>query len=317
MGMARQIRIEYPGAFYHVFSRRNNKQLTFLTDEDRYYFLNCLRMTHDKLGLVTHAYCLMPNHYHLLLETPSAGLSRALHVINTTYTVHFNRQHGKCGHLFQGRFRAILVQADVYAREVSRYIHLNPVRNQIVAKPDGYAWSSYNEYMGIRKVPPWMNIRFALSLLGKPPQDIEEYARFVTEGISLGEAAWARESVRTGILGEAGFIERIKIEYLNGQFSSSDREKPQLRQLTRQPDPSNIMALAERFLGTHNKKARSLAIFISHAQTEMTLKQISDFFGMSVSGVSNACRRIKLEARGNETLAWAIREIRQQLYEVR
>ena len=126
--MPRQLRIEYPGAFYHVYSRGNQKQPIFFSDDDRYYYLNILRQAHERLGCISHLYCLMDSHYHLTLETPDANLSQIMHFINSAYSVYLNKKHERCGHLFQGRFKAILVQADAYARTLATYIHGNPVR---------------------------------------------------------------------------------------------------------------------------------------------------------------------------------------------
>ena len=126
--MARQLRIEYPGAFYHVTSRGNQKQAIVRDDQDRGTFLEFLGKAHEKLGGIIHAFCLMDDHFHLLLEPPRGDLSRFMHFVKTSYSVYYNARYSRVGHLFQGRFKAILIEADAYAQTVSRYIHLNPVR---------------------------------------------------------------------------------------------------------------------------------------------------------------------------------------------
>ena len=126
--MARPLRIEYPGAFYHITARGNEKKPIFLTDEDRKKFLSLLESAVERYKAMVHCYVLVDNHYHLLLETPQANLSAVVHYINGSYTSYFNNKHDRCGHLFQGRYKAILVDKDTYAVELSRYIHLNPVR---------------------------------------------------------------------------------------------------------------------------------------------------------------------------------------------
>ena len=126
--MSRPLRIEYPGAFYHVTSRGNERKMVFQNSRDRERYLSYLESAHERYGAVIHVYCLMGNHYHLLLETPRGNLSQIIHHINGAYTTYFNVKRDRSGHLFQGRFKGILVEKDAYCKELSRYIHLNPVR---------------------------------------------------------------------------------------------------------------------------------------------------------------------------------------------
>jgi REP element-mobilizing transposase RayT len=148
--MARPLRIQYAEAFYHVTSRGNERKAVFLTDRDREKFLSYLESAHVKYGAIIHVYCLMDNHYHLLLETPRGNLSQILHHINGAYTTYFNVKRQRSGHLFQGRYRAILVEKDAYCEELSRYVHLNPVRAGMVKDPRRYRWSSYSQYIGLK-----------------------------------------------------------------------------------------------------------------------------------------------------------------------
>ena len=130
--MARPLRIEWPGALYHVTDRGNERQLIFRDDQDRRKFLHYFEETIEKFGLIVHALCLMPNHYHIEIETPNGNLSKAMQWLKTTYTVYFNHRHSRSGHLFQGRYKSIVVEKDSYLLELSRYIHLNPVRAGLV-----------------------------------------------------------------------------------------------------------------------------------------------------------------------------------------
>ena len=134
--MARQIRIEFPNAFYHITSRGNEQRAVFQGLRDREKFLSYLESATTRYGAVIHVYCLMDNHYHLFIETPAGNLSQIMHHINGAYTSYYNKKHERSGHLFQGRYKAILVEADEYAKELSRYIHLNPVRAAKVKTPD-------------------------------------------------------------------------------------------------------------------------------------------------------------------------------------
>lgn len=149
--MARPLRIEYEGAIYHVISRGNNGNNIYRTDRDKRRFLEYLESTKDQYQFIVHAYCLMDNHYHLLLETPEANLSKGMQMLNSAYTTYHNTVHKKRGHLFQGRYKASLVDKDSYMAEVSRYIHLNPVRAGIINDPSKYIWSSCRAYVSKQK----------------------------------------------------------------------------------------------------------------------------------------------------------------------
>ena len=155
--MARPWRIQYAGAVYHLTARGNNKQDIFLDKEDRGFFLNCLARAWKRFDLEILAFCLMSNHYHLFLRTRKANLSKALHWLNATYTGHFNWRHQRCGHLFQGRYKSVLVLDQAHYLRLSMYIHLNPVRAGLVEEPEDYFWSSARDYMRLRDRFAWLN----------------------------------------------------------------------------------------------------------------------------------------------------------------
>ena len=188
--MARPIRVEFEGAVYHVTARGNERRAIFRNDEDRQMFLATLERSVKEYGLRLHSYCLMPNHYHLLVETPRGNLSRAIGWLQTTYTVRFNRRHRRSGHLFQGRFKAHLVEADSYAMELMRYVHLNPVRprNKSVPVPQErrgdlqeYRWSSHRSYLGCAASPEWLCTEW-LSFFGRNGASARrQYERFVND----------------------------------------------------------------------------------------------------------------------------------------
>ncbi|MEW6682133.1 MAG: transposase [Nitrospirota bacterium] len=154
--MARPLRVQYPGALYHVTARGNERKAIFRTDADREQFLAVLAQAVARYRLRLHAYVLMDNHYHLLLETEEANLSLALRHLNGVYTGYFNRAYDRVGHLFQGRFKAIVVDKTSYLLELSRYIHLNPVRIRQPLALARYPWSSYWAYIGRRAAPAWL-----------------------------------------------------------------------------------------------------------------------------------------------------------------
>lgn len=314
--MARQLRIEFPGAFYHVYSRGNQKQPIFLGDADRFFFRKCLGDAHERFDCSIHAVCLMMNHYHLFIETHRGNLSRAMQFINTTYTTYFNLKHERCGHLFQGRYKAILVEAEAYARELARYIHLNPVRAGIVDHPESSTLSNYREYIGLAKPPAWMETAMVLATFGGlTPASRARYAEFVLSAIGDESVSSLPESDPLGILGSPEYIDRIKREIMMSSFARPDRDLPQLRNLKKEPDLGRILEVTEGFLGPGSRFTKAAAIFISHKNTGHSLAKIGAFYRMSVSGIVNAYRRIRKETGANEILAQAIKDIEQRLFE--
>jgi len=154
--MSRPLRVEFPGALYHLTARGNNKDEIFLNDDDRLCFLELFGQEIEQQRWICYAYCLMDNHYHLLVETPEGNLVNGMRRLNGRYTQTFNRRHGHVGHVFQGRYKSILVEKDAYLFELSRYIVLNPVRAGMVEVPEAYAWSSYQSAVGLTDSPAWL-----------------------------------------------------------------------------------------------------------------------------------------------------------------
>lgn len=206
--MSRPLRIEYAGAVYHVTSRGNEKKPVFRTDTDRQDFLNTLQHVNKRYNWICHAYCLMTNHYHLLIDTPDGNLSIGMRQLNGVYTQLFNKLHGRTGHLFQGRYKAILIQKDSHLLEVCRYVVLNPVRAKMVERPEDHAWSSYLATAGKATPHPCLTTDWVLGQFsGKRGKAEQEYRQFVSWGI--GE-----KSIWTGVrgqalLGEESFMEQM------------------------------------------------------------------------------------------------------------
>ncbi len=313
--MTRPVRIEFAGAFYHVLSRGNQKLPIFLSDDDRRFFFKCLRDAYERFGSIIHVYCLMENHYHLMMETPNAGLSRIMHLINTDYSIYFNKKHNKCGHPLQGRFKAILVQAEEYARELAPYVHLNPVRAGIVSLPENYRWSNYREYLGLEPPQPWTSSLFVLGLFSSDLAKARlKYAEYVLLRSSQKLPSPLAAAQSTGILGSPGFVERIKKMLPSEKLGRPNREVPQLRRLTRKPDLGAILDAAGAIFGPHNRLTKRAAISISHSNTACSLKELSEFYEMSISGISSVCRKLKREISCNDTLDRAIKEIELKLF---
>jgi REP element-mobilizing transposase RayT len=311
--MARQLRIEYPGAFYHITSRGNQKERVFLSDYDRTVLLDYLRDANKKYGAIIHTYCLMDNHYHLLLETPHANLSKTMHFINTSYTIFFNTKHARVGHLFRGRFKAILIETDSYAQELSRYIHLNPVRAGIVARPEEYIWSSYLTFISERRPAPWLNTAM---VLGYFDQDLRiartRYAIFVTEAIGKDVDNPLKKADPSLILGSNHFVAQIKAAFLSDK--TENRDVPAIRSLKEKPPIETIQRAVEQTLGAKNRFARNAAIFLCHTRTDYALKEISEFYSIGKSAIASVCRQMTENLTWNKILKSTIDEIAKSLF---
>lgn len=207
--MARPLRIEYDGALYHVTSRGNERKPIFKDDGDRELFLTTLWQVSERFHWLCHAYCLMGNHYHLVIETPDGNLSKGMRQLNGVYTQTFNRRHHRVGHLFQGRFKGILVQKESHYLEVCRYVVLNPVRAKAVKQPREWAWSSYRATGGLAAVPRCLKVEEILSHFGQrrgPAQ--EKYREYVGEGIA-GATIWENLEAQS-LLGLEGFADALR-----------------------------------------------------------------------------------------------------------
>ena len=187
----------------------NARQAIVLDDRDRALFLLCLGDTIARFGWICHAYCLMDNHYHLLIETPNGNMSRGMRQLNGVFTQRINRRHGRVGHLFQGRFKAILVERESYLLELCRYVVLNPLRAGMVTHPAHYLWSSYPVTRGLVECPGWFTSDWVLSQFGARRADAQRrYAEFVTEGTSL-PSPWS--AVRgQALLGSESFVDTMR-----------------------------------------------------------------------------------------------------------
>ena len=189
--MARPLRIEFPGALYHVTSRGNERRPVFRDDQDCEMFLAFLAQAIERFGWSLTAWVLMVNHFHLVVHTPEPNLSRGMHWLLSRYAGWFNRRHHRSGHLFQGRFKSIFVDKETYFREVLRYAVLNPVRAQMVSRPEDYRWSSYRATAGLDAAPGWLDIPSVLALFDTAsPTAQNQYQEFVLSGAGLCTPLW-------------------------------------------------------------------------------------------------------------------------------
>ena len=278
--MARPLRLEFTGALYHITSRGDRHEDIYEDDADRKAFTSVLGNVCKSYNWVCHAYCLMSNHYHLLIETPDANLSRGMRQLNGVYTQAFNRAHGQAGHVFQGRYKAILVEKDSYLLELSRYIVLNPVRAGMVASAKDWPWSSYRATVGEVKRPHYLNVDWLLAVFAKRKSvAIYRYKKFVEEGKGL-PSPWGL--VRKQIyLGSEQFVEKMQL------FVDGDKQLDEIPASQRRPVPK---ALSEYELSSQD---RNTAIINSYQSGGYTLKEIGKYFGLHYSSVSGIIKNHK------------------------
>jgi putative transposase len=278
--VARPLRIQYPGAFYHVTSRGNDRKAIFRSDRDREKFLSYLQSARERYGGIIHVYCLMDKHYHLLLETPRGNLSEILHHINGAYTTYFNIRRQRCGHLFQGRYRAILVEKDVYCQELSRYIHLNPLRGGMVKDLTRYPWTSYPYYIGLKKKPFWLETEDILGYFGQEVGRAQrKYRGYVEEAIGVELKDPLATVFASTFLGSEGFMNQVR-ERAKVLKDSVTRNIPVLKALKERPSLEEIKRGIGDVVGAKNSLFKKFSIHISHRYGGFPLKEIGRFYNM-------------------------------------
>jgi REP element-mobilizing transposase RayT len=309
--MGRPLRIEYPGAFYHVTSRGNEQKDVFKSQKDREKYLEYLESATERYGAMIHAYCLMSNHYHLLLETPGGNLAQIMRHINGAYTNYFNAKRKRSGHLFQGRYKAILVEADDYATELSRYIHLNPVRVGMVSTPEEYRWSSFRSYIGQCCTPQWLKTGFILRSFGKDAKEAgKKYHSFVNDLLEQDYSSPLGRSVAAAILGSEGFIAAIEEKYLREK--ETDRNLPELRKISRRLSLDEIIHAGRSHLG-EERTADKAIIYLCHRYSGARLKEIGERFGVGESAVSQICKRFGQKITEDAEIRRMIQGLKERL----
>lgn len=240
--MSRPLRIQYPGAWYHVMNRGNARQEVFLSQKDYETFLNLLGESVELWKIRIHAFSLLPNHYHLLIETPLGNLSRAMRHIDGVYTQRFNRTWKRDGHLFRGRFRAILVEEDAYLVGLLRYIHLNPVLAGLIKQPQEHPWTSHRNYLGGNKACSWLTTDFLLRYFGRRLSKAKrKLHEFVLEGVPVKLLGRLQDKRWPSVLGSDIFKEWVQSNFVSEQenrYLQFVDEKPDL---LKEPDVRQIL----------------------------------------------------------------------------
>lgn len=302
--MTRSLRIEFPGAFYHVMSRGNEKQAIYRSCRDRMKFLGYLESASNRYGAIIHSYCLMDNHYHLMIETPGGNLAQIMRHINGAYTSYFNAKHTRVGHLFQGRYRSILVDVDEYCLTLSRYIHMNPVKEGLSSKPLEYEWSSYRYFLNEQISEKWLNTSFLLALVGDGNRVREQYQRYVEEDDDDYGCLYGKKSAAMAILGRQEFIEEIKSKHLSTQRVS--RDLPATRVLRVHPEIQKIVDAVTGEMKPDYRLVKGVSIYMCHHYSGCNLKEIGEYFGVGESAVSEHSNRFATTLYKDQCLAEAV-----------
>jgi REP element-mobilizing transposase RayT len=284
--MARPLRIEYPGALYHVTTRGNARGKIFFSDEERHLFLSILISVVHRYHWICYGYCLMDNHYHLLIETLEGNLSLGMRHLNGLYTQQFNRQHHRIGHLFQGRYKAILVEKERHLLELCRYIVLNPVRAKRIKHPREWAWSSYQATLG-EKEEDFVNSDWILAQFGmKHKKEAQKrYRMFVEEGIQQEASLWDHLQGQI-FLGTERFVEGLQKQL---QPAQTNKEVPKSQRYAGRPSLKKLFQEGE---------SRDQAIYQAFQGFGYRLKEIGDYLNLHYTTISKIIKKIETEGEG-------------------
>lgn len=299
--MARKPRIHAPAAIYHVILRGNARQDIFCDDKDRYRFYEILQKSVERYRHRLLAFCLMSNHVHLEIQVAEIPLSRIMQSISQRYTQWYNWRHNKSGHVFQGRFKAVMVDADSYLLELAAYIHLNPVRAHVTDRPENYRWSSHRAYLG-RENLPWLETGYILSQLsGKVGTARSAFARFVSERMADGHRAefHGNKKIDSRIMGDDCFAAHA--------IAATDK-MPE-----RKPDVNAVVAAVKKIYGINDEslssqgrirlisEARGLAAWATLELSSGKLTELAPLVGRAPSTLTCAVQRIE-QRRGKDSL---------------
>jgi len=300
--MARPLRIEFPGALYHITGRGNASQDIYLDDVDRKRFMSLLGREVEQQRWCCYAFCLMSNHYHLLIETPEGNLVAGMRRLNGHYTQWFNWKHKRVGHLFQGRYKSIVVEHDSYFKELCRYIPLNPVRAGMVKDPVKWAWSSYQSIVSRKTSYEWLDVNAVLAHFGsKKSKSQQVYKQFVLDGIGM-DSPWKELHGQIWLGGEEF---RTKMQDLVNKYSLNDipitqtqPARPEKREVI--DAVLNEFKLSEMKLWQRrNQEAFKAVVFLLRRSVNLNLKDVAKISGVSVSRIS----QIQSEVEGGQNMS--------------
>jgi len=318
--MTRPLRIEYPGAFYHVVNRGQRQEPIVLDDRDRERFLSDVERMAGQFQVLIHSYCLMTNHYHLILETPEGNLSRAVQWLNVSYAAYYNRRHQCTGHVFQGRFKALLVEATAYLEAVSRYLHLNPVRAGLVSRAWDYEWSSCRCFVGSAAAPSWLEVNRILGGFSPTKKTAQRrYAAYVSE---TKVSSPFDEAVAGSVLGTKPFLRWVEDTFLSAR--PADPEIPDLKRIKPGPSAEAVVSAVadglqvspEQILrrGGKRNRARDIAIHLCRELSGLNCCELGRQFG-GVSGAAITMRHeyVRRQMAQDRSLAEAVARVRRKI----
>jgi len=328
--MARPLRIQFENAYYHVTCRGNARQEIFLNDSDRSVFVDLLERSGDIYQTEILAYVLMSNHFHLLVKTPLANLQEFMRHFNISYTSYHHWKHDRTGHLYQGRYKSFLVDADNYLREISRYIHLNPMRVRIRSGMTldekrkylrNYRWSSYGGYILQLGKRGFLQVKEVLAYFGGDTEKgRKKYEDFVMEGLSGKIENPLERGTGHGIVGANEFIEKIRGQYIRSAVEL--RELPAVKKILAQVEPQRIIRLIGDVFGVKRgellKKgykgvARGVLMEMLYRYGGMNQREIGELMGIDYSAVSVMRKRLWALLDKDQKLAARIERMKKQL----
>jgi putative transposase len=310
--MARALRLEYPGAVWHITSRGNNRGDIYLGDEDHLMFLGIFAEAVRRFRWIVHAYTLMNNHFHLVLETPEPTLSRGMKWLNGKYAQWFNKRHQRSGHLFQGRFKGFLVEKESYLQALIRYVALNPVRAGMVKRPEHYQWSSYRATAGCEAAPPWLTTEWALAPFGRDLATQQAgYRQFVDEGAGITRSPF-EDAVGQLFLGTAAWVEKMQALVDSAPRS---KEHPAAQRFAGRPSVARIIEVVaevfqqpeEEIRTGHGGNERKVVTWLGCYEGMWRLCGIAEALGLrSTSRVSAMIGECDRELKEDDSLHEAV-----------
>jgi putative transposase len=317
--MARPLRIEYEGAFYHITARGNERHTIFYDKTDYERFKSYLKEAKERYGYILHCYVLMTNHYHLLIETPQGNMSQVMHYVNASYTNYLNKKRGRSGHLFQGRYKAILIDHNNYLLELSRYMHLNPVRVHLVERPEEYAASSYRSYIS-KEREAIVSPDLILGMISRDHKSaVRRYRAFVEMAIGKDLQSPLKDVYGGVILGGQQFIKDALSKLKETVWRQEDIA--QRRELLTAWRAEDIMGTVAQYFDlsldeflADGKAGRYIAIYLLKSHAGMTNRQIGGLFGdISYSAVAKAHQRFSVKLAKDRSLQRTVKEIRGRM----
>ena len=326
--MARPLRIQYPGAFYHVTCRGNERQDIFKDDTDRYRFIQILSQSLDSYTVKLHSYVLMSNHFHLLVETPLGNLAELMRKFNITYTGYYNRRHARVGHLYQGRYKSILVERDAYLTVLSRYIHVNPVRikskeqapvTEKIELLNGYPWSSLPGYLNPRKRESFVEYGVVLSAYGPDGAHARKAYREALFADLASGIKILDKVIGQSVIGENAFIEWVTESFLKGE---EGREQPSMKSIHSRQAIEVILGSIEAETGKsittiarEKGVGRQIAMELLYRLGGLKGEEIGRLMGVGYTSVSQERKRLRERLSKDRNLEALVRRIEEKCHE--